>query len=68
MIPVQSSMICAVGYDAKTRELEVVFNNGSVYRYQDVEKEDYEALLRAESKGRFMNERIVGVYNEYRVS
>ena len=29
---VDSSMIHAVGYDSKTKELEVIFNSGSVYR------------------------------------
>ncbi len=64
MIPVQTSMICAVGYDTKTRELEVVFTSGSVYRYQNVKRENYEELLLAESKGHYMNDNIVGVYDE----
>ena len=31
LIPVESSMIQAVGYDPKTRILEVVFNSGQTY-------------------------------------
>ena len=37
---VGSSMIHAVGYDDETREMEVVFNSGGVYRYIDVDKRD----------------------------
>lgn len=59
---VESSMIHAVGYDEQARELEVVFNNGGIYRYMDVDKEEYEGLLQAESKGRYMRANIIGVY------
>jgi len=31
LVPVESSMIQAVGYDPKTRMLEVVFNSGQTY-------------------------------------
>ena len=31
VVPVESSMIQAVRYDAKTRTLEVVFNSGQTY-------------------------------------
>ena len=63
--PVESSMIYAVGYDSETGEMEVFFQNGRVYRYIDVNKEDYEGLLKAESKGRYMNSNIIGVYEDY---
>jgi hypothetical protein len=65
MTPVKSSMICAIGYDAKTQEMRVVFNSGAVYHYLQVPPEDYEGLLKAGSKGRYMNENIIGVYDEY---
>ena len=59
---VESSMIYAVGYDSKTRTLEVVFNRSGVYRYYDVPPEEYEELMAAESKGRYMHECIIDVY------
>jgi len=65
---VESSMIHAVGYDDDARELEVVFNNGGIYRYVDVGKDEYEELLEAESKGRYMRAHIIGVYADYKVS
>ncbi len=60
--PVESSMIHAVGYDPERRLLEVVFNSGRVYCYEDVPPEVYEALMAAESKGRFMRAAIIDVY------
>jgi hypothetical protein len=65
---VDSSMIHAVGYDAEAQELEVVFNNGQVWRYVEVPPEEFEGLMAADSKGRYMRGNILGCYEEYRVS
>ena len=59
---VESSMIYAVGYDPDTQTLEVVFNRTGVYRYYDVPPEEYEGLIAAESKGRYMLDCIIDVY------
>lgn len=65
---VESSMIHAVGYDPRIRTLEVVFNSGKLYRYEDVPLEEYEGLMAAESKGRYMRTNIIGVYPYYPLS
>lgn len=63
-IPVTSTMIDRVGYDEKKKILEVRFvKKGAWYRYFDVEKEVYEALLAAESKGTLMHEQILESYD-----
>jgi hypothetical protein len=62
---VESSMIHAVGYDAAAHELEVVFNSGRIYRYQDVPQTVYDELLVAESKGRYMLANVIDVYSDY---
>jgi hypothetical protein len=59
---VKSSMIHAVGYDAETRTLEVIFNSGGIYFYDDVPPEVYEKLMAAESKGQYMRYAIIDVY------
>ncbi|MDO8365790.1 MAG: KTSC domain-containing protein [Saprospiraceae bacterium] len=65
---VDSSMIDLVGYDEKARILEVRFlNSGLSYSYFDVPKKVYKGLLKAPSKGIFMNEWIIGVYDYVRV-
>jgi len=56
--PVESSALLSVGYDERTRVLEVEFISGEVYRYYDVSPFEAAALLRADSKGRYVNEQI----------
>ena len=49
--PVESSALASVGYDRDV--LEVEFVNGSVYQYVGVPVWVYEALMMAQSYGRF---------------
>lgn len=51
MIPVSSSNIISVGYDEKEEEAYVKFANGTVYAYEEVSQEEFDALLNAESVG-----------------
>jgi hypothetical protein len=52
---VQSSNIASVGYDEEQQIMEIVFHDGRVYHYLEVPPERVLSLLRAESKGRFLN-------------
>jgi hypothetical protein len=49
--PVQSSSIKSLGHDPRTNELEVEFPGNRVYRYQDVNVDEYAALRNAQSIG-----------------
>ena len=49
--PVESSLLGSVGYDAVRCVLEVELQNGRVYRYTGVPREEYEALFSAPSRG-----------------
>lgn len=68
LTPVESSMIQAVGYNRKERLLEVVFDSGRTYCYEDVPPAVYKALIAADSKGRYMLSEIIDVYPCYPVS
>jgi hypothetical protein len=68
LILVESSMIRAVGYDPETHTLEVLFNSGRTYRYEDVPSEVYEGLMAAESKGQYMRWAIIDMYPTRQVS
>jgi hypothetical protein len=59
---VESSMIHAVGYDRKSRTLEVVFNSGNTYFYENVPASEYKALMEADSKGSYMRYNIIDMY------
>lgn len=61
--PVQSSNIQMVGYDPNTKELHVLFHSGaSIYVYQQVPDDEYEAFVSADSLGRHFNQHIKNEY------
>lgn len=63
---VESSSVDAVGYDPDSGKLYVRFvGSGRAYVYYGVPAPVYGAFMAAESKGRFVNARIKGLY-EYR--
>ena len=64
---VESSSVDSIGYDPETRRLYVRFVGGRGYVYYDVERSVFDALLGADSKGRFVNSEIKGVYDYRRL-
>jgi hypothetical protein len=67
LMTVESSMIHAVGYDRKTRTLEVIFNSGRVYCYENVPASEYKGLMGADSKGQYMKYNIIDMYPCYQL-
>ncbi len=67
-LSVESSAIESVGYDARSRTLEVEFVGGDVYRYLGVPPREHETLLRAESHGAYVNRSIKPRYRCVRVA
>ncbi len=65
---VNSTTMRSVGYQAKSRILEIEFDSGAVYQYLGVPANIYEQLLRAESKGCYFNGEIRDVYPYVQVS
>ena len=51
-LPLESQMFLSVAYDVDKRTLYLRFHSGDVYRYFQFSADDYQHLLRAESKGR----------------
>ncbi|ELR98769.1 lysine--tRNA ligase [Gloeocapsa sp. PCC 73106] len=54
----QSAVIESWDYDSTHKILRVVFNNGSVYRYQDVPETIYQELKTTPSLGQYFNTQI----------
>lgn len=67
MIPVNSSQIAAIGYDAEAQKLQIEFNNGWVYVYDQVAADVFESMKQAPSVGQFFYRNIKGRYSYYRV-
>ena len=65
--PVHSKAIRSVRYDDAGRILEVEFASSSAYRYFDVPRDVYEWLLKAKSKGRFVNRLVKEKYRYERI-
>ena len=64
---VNSSVILTVGYEARSATLEVKFRNGRLYEYFGVPPEEFQALLSADSVGKYFNEVIKPKYQAARV-
>lgn len=59
---VESSNLASVGYDPTSQTLEVEFNTGKVYQYANVPASVHQALMAADSHGRYFNANIRKVY------
>jgi hypothetical protein len=66
-IQVVSGNIRSIGYDTDKRILEVEFKSGSIYQYSNVPEHEYEGLLNASSKGRYLNNHIKDRYTYIQV-
>lgn len=67
MIPVSSSNIESVGYDAATETVCVKFLNGSVYAYKGVPLSEFEGLKNAPSVGSYLHRNFKNVYSYERI-
>ena len=67
LIEANSSTIKEFGYDNNLHRLYVNFHNGREYVYADVPVNVYEAMVNADSKGKFLNANIIGRYNYVRI-
>lgn len=53
--PVDSEGVVSIGYDLWSKELDIEYPGGAVYRYHHVSELFYHDLMTAPSKGRFVN-------------
>lgn len=59
---VVSTAIRSVGYSKRLHILEIEFVNGAVYRYLQVARSVYQALMTADSKARYYDNNVKGHY------
>lgn len=57
-VAVESSVLTNVAYDYQRAILQVAFCDGAIYQYLDVPVDGFEDLLRADSKGTYLNRHI----------
>ena len=64
---VESSNIASVGYDQLDSILEIEFNSGAIYQYENVPIRVYDVMMKADSVGKYFNAHIKSKYNYRRV-
>lgn len=57
-VPVTSTNLQSVGYDASARILTIEFRNGSIYEFAGVPPEVHAELMEAKSHGKYFHSRI----------
>lgn len=67
MIPVQSSNVESVGYDAQSEIAYVRFLNGSLYIYKGVPQWAFDGLLNAPSVGSYLHRNYKNMYPYERI-
>ena len=55
---INSTSLESVGYEAVSRTLEVEFSGGAVYQYLEVPEVEMVKLMRARSRGAYLNQYI----------
>jgi len=55
---VDSSLIASAGHDGDAMEVELA--SGQVYRYEGISREQYDAFMASDSKGKYFNGVIKG--------
>ncbi len=63
-----SSIIVSVTYDLLMNNLLITFKNSNIYEYVNVPKEEYDALIAAESVGKHFAQFIKNKYEWIRVA
>jgi hypothetical protein len=64
---VNSSKLRAVGYDEKSRTLEIEMSNGDVYQYTGVYPEVHRRLMAAPNPTAFFDDKIAEEYSSKRL-
>jgi hypothetical protein len=67
-IPVRSSNVASVGYDAENSILEIEFQDGGIYQYFRVPQNVHAGLMSASSKGSYFARYVKDKYTVKRVA
>ena len=63
-----SSNILKSVYHIDTKDLDVVFKRGAVYRYVDIPLKLFEQFEREQSQGKFLNKKIKNTYTTNKIA
>ncbi|MFX0181476.1 MAG: KTSC domain-containing protein [Candidatus Hodarchaeota archaeon] len=60
--PVKSSKISMIGYDPKSKTLEIEFRSGRIYQFLNVPKSEHKSLMSASSHKSYFDKNIKNHY------
>lgn len=63
----RSDMISECAYDEEAKEMHITFAKGGTYKYSDVPKEKFDALINAESMGKHFHTHIKGKHDHEKI-
>jgi KTSC domain-containing protein len=66
-IPVNSTLLASVAYDAARSLLELEFRDGAIYQYTAVSESLHLELMAAKSHGAYFNHHIRNRFNDKRI-
>ncbi len=52
--------VTATGYDPKSKQMQAMFANESIYQYENISQAEYDSILNAESTGSKLKEVVKG--------
>lgn len=67
MVPINSDVFTAVGYDTYRKLLQVTLKNGVTYEHTGVPESTYNELIAAKSKGKYYASNIKRIYAHRRI-
>ena len=67
-VTIKSSNLTSASYNTETEDLNITFNNGSIYEYNKVPWNVFTKFRLAESQGKFFNENIGRKYSYKKLS
>lgn len=68
MYKVKSTNIKQIGYNVDSKKMRVRFKDGSAYDYHAVSEDVFDDCLKAKSKGKYLKEKIKGVYTHTKIN
>ena len=66
-VEIKSTNLKSASYDTETEVLQITFNNGSIYDYNNVPWNVFTKLRMADSQGKYFNENISRKYKYTKV-
>lgn len=66
--PVDSSVLCSIGYDEIAHRMEVEFQSGAIYQFYGITAALFRQFVSAPSKGRFFDAYIRDRFSTVRIA